>query len=89
MTASSSSSSSSSPHDNIAVGAKVLRERLDAVTALHPNWSDTNRLKAAVAAYNAGAKNVRSADDMDAATTNADYSNDVMARAQLFATWSQ
>lgn len=41
-------------------------------------------VSAAISAYNAGAKNIRTYDGLDTGTTHNDYANDVVARATFF-----
>ena len=48
------------------------------------NWSKEMVLKGGISAYNAGVGNVRTYERMDVGTTNDDYANDVVARAQWF-----
>jgi len=68
------------PETNVAYGARVLRANIDAFPG---------NLKAAVAAYNAGAGRVRAAlakgADPDTVTTGKNYAADVLARRERFA----
>ncbi|MEL6222442.1 MAG: transglycosylase SLT domain-containing protein [Cyanobacteria bacterium J06627_8] len=59
--------------DNI----KILRSRLS-------DWEEPYLLKAAVAAYNFGPRNVHTRDGIDRGTTGDDYSSDVIARAKFY-----
>lgn len=47
-------------------------------------WTEEQRMRAAVAAYNFGVGNVKSWKGLDVGTTGGDYSKDVMARAQAY-----
>ena len=47
-------------------------------------WSDEQRMRAAVAAYNFGVGNVKTWKDLDVGTTGNDYSKDVMERARVY-----
>jgi murein DD-endopeptidase MepM/ murein hydrolase activator NlpD len=50
----------------------------------HPDWSQSNILKGACVAYNSGVNNVQTIEGMNEGTTNNDYGDDVIARAQEF-----
>ncbi|XP_062577283.1 glycine, glutamate and proline-rich protein-like [Saccostrea cucullata] len=52
------------------------------VKSKHPTWTPEQQQQGGVAAYNFGVSNVRSWKNLDKGSTNDDYSNDVMARAQ-------
>ena len=69
-------------HINQATG--ILADFLAQIERKHPAWSEWQTLKGAVAAYNAGVKNIQTLDGMDIGTTHNDYSNDIWARAQYF-----
>jgi peptidoglycan hydrolase-like protein with peptidoglycan-binding domain len=71
--------------EHIDHGASILKGKLDEVKRAHPDWSPEMQLKGAVAAYNAGASNVRTQAGMDRGTTGNDYSNDVWERAKALA----
>ncbi|CAG2231990.1 Lysozyme G,Glycine, glutamate and proline-rich protein,Lysozyme g [Mytilus edulis] len=60
----------------------VLSPNIQAVKRKHPSWSDAQALQGGVAAYNFGVGNVQSWSGLDVGSTNNDYSNDVIARAQ-------
>ena len=47
-------------------------------------WSEEQRMRAAVAAYNFGVGNVKSWKGLDVGTTGGDYSKDVMERARIY-----
>lgn len=51
----------------------------------HPDWTPEQQLQGAVAAYNKGPGRVTDPSNFDRGTTGGDYSNDVIARAQLYA----
>ncbi len=74
-----------SSREHIDHATSILKGKLDEVSKAHPDWSAEMKLKGAVAAYNAGAGNVRTQQGMDIGTTGNDYSNDVWARAQALA----
>jgi len=69
----------SSEHISQATG--MLAANLRAVSKAHPQWSEAEKLRGAVAAYNFGVKNVLTVDNMDFKTTHNNYSADVWARA--------
>ena len=72
-------------HANQAVG--ILQGNFAALRKLHwQTWPLEHLVQAAVAAYNVGVKNVQTLAHMDVGTTRNDYSGDVWARAQVFAT---
>jgi Transglycosylase SLT domain len=66
-------------------GARHLKDSYDSVSRKHPEWTETERWRGAVAAYNFGIKSVRSKSGVDRGTTGNDYSGDVWARAQWLA----
>jgi transglycosylase-like protein with SLT domain len=70
-------------HINQATG--ILRASIDQVRHNHPDWSPERQMQGGIAGYNKGASKVKSLDKIDAGTTGNDYSNDVWARAQLYA----
>lgn len=75
------------PEKNIAYGCRVLRDNREFLRARRP-LSDTQLLRAAIAAYNCGAGNVlRALDlnlDVDFYTAHRDYSKEVINRAGWF-----
>jgi hypothetical protein len=75
-------SPTSQAHINQA--AQILRDYRNQMDQKHPNWSDDDRWRAAVAAYNMGPGNVKSLDNLDKGTTGNNYSHDVMLRAKVF-----
>lgn len=64
----------------------ILRATLDAVALNHPSWPAVRQLQGGVSGYNQGAKKILTLDRMDIGSTGNDYSNDVWARAQFYAT---
>ncbi|ESO98179.1 hypothetical protein LOTGIDRAFT_114561 [Lottia gigantea] len=60
----------------------ILLNYVNQMKTKHPSWPAHYQLKGGVSAYNAGVGNVQTIAGMDAGTTNDDYSNDVIARAQ-------
>ncbi|MFP2930943.1 peptidoglycan-binding protein [Pyxidicoccus sp. 3LG] len=71
--------------EHIDQAAGILKGMLNQVKAKHPDWSEAQQLRGAVAAYNSGVGNVQTIKNMDVGTTGNDYSNDVWARAQELA----
>ncbi|XP_056136316.1 lysozyme g-like [Lampris incognitus] len=70
--------------EHINQGIKVFKDSYNEV-GRGSDWNKDQRLKGALAAYNAGAGRVSSSyNDVDAQTTGGDYANDVVARAQYF-----
>lgn len=73
------------PPANLAYGCYLLQENLQAVTGTWPRLSYAYRLRAALAAYNAGLSRVfaclRAGKDVDLFTSGNDYSRDVLRRA--------
>ena len=66
-------------------GVQILKMKYKEITAKFPDWTETERWRAAAAAYNVGKKNVRTKSGIDRGTTGNDYSGDVWAQAQWFA----
>ncbi|XP_034311315.2 uncharacterized [Magallana gigas] len=60
----------------------VLVPLIRDVVSKFPNWLPEQHIQGGVAAYNFGIGNVRSWANLDVGTTDGDYSNDVIARAQ-------
>lgn len=73
-----------SSEEHIRQGAKILKGCYDEIGKKYPCWTVEQRTKGALAAYNKGASRVSSYDGVDDQTTGKDYSNDVVARAQLY-----
>jgi hypothetical protein len=70
--------------EHINQGAQILRDYRNQMDKQHPEWSDSDRWRAAVAAYNYGPGNVKTLDNLDKGTTGNNYSHDVMLRAKVF-----
>ncbi|KAM4797451.1 lysozyme g-like [Rhinophrynus dorsalis] len=70
--------------EHIVQGAKILISMYGSISKKFPSWSANQKLKGAIAAYNAGPGNIRSWAQIDSRTTGRDYSNDACARAQYF-----
>ncbi|CAL1528638.1 unnamed protein product [Lymnaea stagnalis] len=62
--------------------SRLLVPYIQQVYAKHPTWSLDQALQGGVAAYNFGVGNVQTWGGVDVGTTQGDYSNDVIARAQ-------
>ncbi|XP_052103066.1 uncharacterized protein LOC127736534 isoform X2 [Mytilus californianus] len=60
----------------------VLISYIKEVQTKQPKWVKERQLQGGVAAYNFGVSNVQTWKNVDLNTTNHDYSNDVIARAQ-------
>lgn len=71
--------------EHIDQAAGILRTKLNEVRAAHPDWTEAQQLRGAIAAYNFGSGNVRTLERLDVGTDNDDYSADVWARAQYYA----
>lgn len=79
--------------EHIAQAANILADFRARMREMHPQWSEAEVLRGAVAAYNTGADVAPTADQMDRGngtrrnngTTGKDYSADVWARAQYYA----
>jgi soluble lytic murein transglycosylase-like protein len=69
-------------HINQAAG--ILREYRNVMDRKHGDWSDEERWRGAVAAYNMGPGNVKTRENMDKGTTGDDYSKDVLHRAEVY-----
>lgn len=72
----------SQEHINQAAG--ILREYRNDMDRKFPDWSDEDRWRGAVAAYNMGPGNVKSREKLDVGTTGNNYSSDVMLRSKVF-----
>lgn len=71
--------------EHIAQAAAILKKYWRRVARIHPNWTNSEQLRGAVAAYNFGVKNVKTIERLDIGTTGNDYSSDVWARANYYA----
>lgn len=67
---------------HIDQAASILRSKLDAVQRQYPNLSEQDQLRLAVSRYNGGRG---TPGDFDRGTTGGDYSADVIARSQYYA----
>mgnify|MGYP002631686340 CR=1 FL=1 len=73
-------------YEHVKQAAGILKSMLTQVQAKFPDWTPSQQLQGAVAAYNKGASRVRSLSNIDNITTGGDYSSDVWARARFYAT---
>ncbi len=69
---------------HIDQAARILRDDKRQMDKKFPKWSDEERWRAAIAAYNMGSGNVKTKEQVDKGTTGGDYSQDVLIRAQTF-----
>ncbi|KPP58167.1 Lysozyme g-like, partial [Scleropages formosus] len=69
---------------HVRQGTQILVDFIKGVSVKFPKWPKEHVLKGGIAAYNFGIRNVQTYERLDIGTTNNDYSNDVVARAQWF-----
>eukprot|EP01132_Coremiostelium_polycephalum_P003216 gene3216-4028_t len=67
--------------EHITQAAQIINTFKETISKKHPNWTDLQISKGAIAAYNIGPKGVQTLENMDKGTTNDDYSGDVLVRA--------
>jgi len=70
--------------EHINQSAEILAKNKKQIDEKFPKWSEEQRMRAAVAAYNFGVGNVKSWKGLDKGTTGNNYSADVMTRAQIY-----
>ncbi|KAM7394042.1 hypothetical protein PAMP_020867 [Pampus punctatissimus] len=71
--------------EHIEQGIEILKGCHTDVANKFPYWSNNQKLKGSLAAYNMGAVNMSSSyDNVDGHTFGRDYANDVTARAQYY-----
>ncbi|XP_075283007.1 lysozyme g [Opisthocomus hoazin] len=70
--------------EHIAQGTEILCGMLTQIQKKFPTWTKEQQLKGAISAYNAGAGNVQTYNEMDVGTSHNDYANDVVARAKFY-----
>ncbi|KAM7418948.1 hypothetical protein PAMA_016188 [Pampus argenteus] len=71
--------------EHIEQGIDILKGCHSDVANKFPRWSNLEKLKGSLAAYNMGAERMSSSpENMDDHTYNRDYSNDVTARAHYY-----
>ncbi|XP_009999743.1 PREDICTED: lysozyme g-like [Chaetura pelagica] len=70
--------------EHLMQGTEILCYMIKEVAKKFPTWTKEQQLKGGISAYNAGYSNIQSYDSVDNGTTHRDYSNDVVARAQLY-----
>ena len=73
-------------YEHVKQAGEILKDMLRMIEDKFPDWTPSQQLQGAVAAYNKGASRVRSLSNVDHITTGGDYSSDVWARARYFAT---
>jgi hypothetical protein len=73
-------------YEHVKQAAGILKDMLRMIEDKFPDWTASQQLQGAVAAYNKGASRVRSLSNIDNITTGGDYSSDVWARARFYAT---
>lgn len=71
--------------EHIEQAASILVGFRDQLRNRHPDWSEPQLLKAAIAGYNCGPGRINSVHNADGYTTGGDYSNDTWVRAQYYA----
>jgi membrane-bound lytic murein transglycosylase MltF len=67
---------------HINQAAEILSKNKKEIDKRFPKWTEEQRMRGAVAAYNMGTGNVRTWNNLDVGTTGGDYSKDVMLRAR-------
>jgi len=67
---------------HINQAAEILAKNKKEIDKRFPKWTEEQRMRGAVAAYNMGTGNVRTWNNLDVGTTGGDYSKDVMLRAR-------
>ncbi|XP_041711225.1 lysozyme g-like isoform X2 [Coregonus clupeaformis] len=70
--------------EHLQQGTEILIEFIKRIQKKFCSWTKEQQLKGGIAAYNKGEDCVKSYEEVDAKTTEMDYSNDVVARAQWF-----
>ena len=70
--------------EHIDQAAGILRDYKKQMDKKFSKWSEPEKWRAAIAAYNAGPGNIRTKERIDKGTTGGDYSQDVLIRAQTF-----
>ncbi|XP_026159577.1 lysozyme g-like [Mastacembelus armatus] len=72
--------------EHLCQGTEILVYFIKRISSKFSGWSQEEKLKGGIAAYNMGDGNVHSYANVDAHTTGKDYSNDVVARAHWYET---
>ncbi|KAJ8338586.1 hypothetical protein SKAU_G00375520 [Synaphobranchus kaupii] len=70
--------------EHISQGTEILTGFIEQIQEKFPCWSDEQQLKGGIAAYNCGVEHVQTYDGLETGTTEDDYADDVVARAQCF-----
>lgn len=70
--------------EHLDQAAGILYKNKQHMDKKFPKWSQEERWRAAIAAYNMGAGNVKTKENIDKGTTGNDYSQDVLIRSQIF-----
>lgn len=73
--------------EHINQAAEILAKNKKEIDKRFPKWSEEQRMRAAVAAYNFGVGNVKTWKGLDKGTTGDNYSGDVMERAGAYREW--
>lgn len=71
-------------YEHIDYATGTLAKFTKKIGEKYPHWSEEQKLKGGIAAYNMGDRSVHHDKDVDANTTGGDYANDVVARAQWY-----
>nr|ANS12746.1 g-type lysozyme [Trachinotus ovatus] len=70
--------------EHLCQAIDILIRFITRIRQKYPQWSKEEQLKGGIAAYNAGDGNIGPGKDVDSKTTNGDYANDIVARAQWY-----
>jgi len=70
--------------EHIDQAAGILKDNKRHMDKKFPKWSQEERWRAAIAAYNMGVGNVKTKKHIDKGTTDNDYSQDVLIRSRIF-----
>ncbi|XP_028260538.1 lysozyme g-like [Parambassis ranga] len=70
--------------EHLRQGTGILVDFITKISNKFRSWTNEQKLKGGIAAYNAGDGNIHSYENVDERTTGKDYSNDVVARAKWY-----